>query len=92
MSPTPDQFEPFVGQISEMWATQPNWTVDQVKAITVPTAVVVGDQDAAILWAHTDKIAGLVPGSKLVILPEASLFAMLQDPAGYSAAVRAFIA
>jgi pimeloyl-ACP methyl ester carboxylesterase len=91
MSPTPDQFEPFVAQISEMWATQPNWTDDQVKAITVPTAVVVGDQDEAILREHTEKIAALVPGAKLVILPEASHFAMLQDPAGYTAAVRAFI-
>lgn len=91
MSPTPDQFEAFVAQISEMWATQPNWTDAQVAAITVPTTVVLGDHDEAITRAHTDKIAGLIPGSKLVILPEASHFAMLQDPAGYNAAIRAAI-
>ena len=91
LSPTPDQFEAFVTQISGMWASQPNWTDDQVKAITVPVAVVVGDHDEAILPAHSEKIAALIPGAKLVILPDASHFAMLQAPAEYTAAIRAFI-
>lgn len=91
LSPTPDQFDAFVAQISEMWATQPNWTDEQVAAITVPVAVVAGDHDEAILPAHTEKIAALIPGAKLVILPEASHFAMLQAPGEYTAAIRAFI-
>lgn len=91
LSPTPDQFDAFVGQISEMWASQPNWTDAQVAAITVPTEIVVGDHDEAILPAHSEKIAGLIPGAKLVILPDASHFAMLQAPGEYTAAVRAFI-
>lgn len=91
MSPTPDQFDSFVAQIGEMWATQPNWTDAQVAAITVPTAVVAGDHDEAILRPHTGKIAALIPGAKLVILPDASHFAMLQAPAEYTASVRDFI-
>lgn len=91
MSPTPDQFDAFVAQISNMWATQPNWTDAQVAAITVPVAIVAGEYDEAILRAHTDKMAALIPGTKLVILPQASHFAMLQAPADYTAAVRAFI-
>lgn len=91
LSPTPDQFDAFVTQISGMWASQPNWTDAQVAAITVPTAVVAGDHDEAILRAHTEKMAALIPGAKLVILPDASHFAMLQAPEEYTAAVRAFI-
>ena len=91
MSPTPDQFESFVAQISDMWATQPNWTDAQVAAITVPTAIVVGEYDEAILRAHTEKIAALIPGAKLVILPGVSHFAMLQAPDEYNAAIRALI-
>ena len=72
-------------------ASQPNWTDAQVAAITVPTQVVVGQYDEAILPAHSEKIAGLIPGAKLVILPDDSHFAMLQAPAEYNAAVRAFI-
>lgn len=91
LSPTPDQFDAFVTQISEMWASQPNWTDAQVAAISVPTQIVVGDHDEAILPAHSEKIAALIPGAKLVILPDASHFAMLQAPDEYTAAVRAFI-
>ena len=91
MSPTPDQYDAFVTQISNMWATQPNWTDAQVAAIKVPTYVVAGEYDEAILPDHTKKIAALIPGAKLVILPDASHFAMLQAPADYIAAVRALI-
>lgn len=91
LSPTPDQFDAFVTQISNMWATQPNWTDAEVAAIKVPTAVMAGEYDEAILRPHTDKIAALISGAKLVILPDASHFAMLQAPEEYTAAVRAFI-
>jgi pimeloyl-ACP methyl ester carboxylesterase len=91
ISPTPDQFDAFVAQISEMWASQPNWSDEEVGGLTVPTAVVLGDHDEAITRAHTDHMAATIPGSTLVILPEASHFAMLQAPDEYTAAVRAFI-
>lgn len=91
MSPTPAEFDAFVTQIAEMWATQPNWPDADLAKITTPTAIVLGDHDEAITRAHTDHMAALIPGSTEVILPEASHFAMLQDPAGYTAAIRAFI-
>jgi pimeloyl-ACP methyl ester carboxylesterase len=74
-----------------MWASQPNWTDAEVAAIKVPTVVAAGDHDQAILRSHTEKIAGLIPGAKLVILPGASHFAMLQAPEDYNKAVRALI-
>ncbi|MFN0116336.1 MAG: alpha/beta fold hydrolase, partial [Paracoccaceae bacterium] len=64
MSPTPGEYDAFVAQISNMWATEPNWSDDQVRAITVPTAIVLGDQDEAITRAHTDKMAALIPGAE----------------------------
>lgn len=91
MSPTPTEFEPFVTQISDMWATQPNWTDEQMAAITVPVQVVVGEYDEAILRAHSEHMADVIAGAELVILPGASHFAMLQAPDEYTAAVRAFI-
>lgn len=91
LSPTPDQFDAFVTQISAMWGSQPNWTDAEVAAIKVPTVVAAGDHDQAILRPHTEKIAKLIRGSKLVILPNTSHFAMLQAPKEYTAAVRALI-
>jgi pimeloyl-ACP methyl ester carboxylesterase len=68
-----------------------NWTKEQLAAIKVPTAIVLGEHDEAIKRDHTEAIAAAIPGSKLVILPGVSHFAMLQDPGGYTAAVRALI-
>jgi pimeloyl-ACP methyl ester carboxylesterase len=91
LSPTPDQYDAFVAQISHMWETQPNWSDEELGKITVPTAIVLGDHDEAITRAHTEHMAKVIPGSQLVILEGVSHFAMLQDPEGYTAAVRAFL-
>lgn len=91
LSKTPGEYDAFVTQISHMWESQPNWTKDQLAKITVPTAIVAGDHDEAIKREHTEYIASVIPGAKLIILPNASHFAMLQDPEGYDKAVRDFI-
>jgi len=90
LSPTPDQYDAFVNQISHMWESQPNWSDDMLKKITVPTAIVLGDHDEAIKRGHTDHMAATIPGAKEIILKDVSHFAMLQDPAGYTQAVRDF--
>jgi pimeloyl-ACP methyl ester carboxylesterase len=45
-SATPKEYDVFVDQISRMWADQPNWTDDQLKAIDTPIVVVDGDHPA----------------------------------------------
>jgi pimeloyl-ACP methyl ester carboxylesterase len=92
MSKTPNQYNAFVDQISKMWATQPAWTKEQLATIKTPTAIVQGDHDEAILLKHTEYMASVIPGSKLIILKDASHFAMLQDPAGYTKAAMDFFA
>jgi pimeloyl-ACP methyl ester carboxylesterase len=91
LSRTPDQYDAFVQQISNMWATQPNWSDADLAKITVPTAIVLGDHDEAIKRDHTDHMAKAIPGAQEIILKDASHFAMLQDPKGYTKAVRDFL-
>lgn len=91
LSPTPEEFGSFVAQISEMWATQPNWTDDQVAAITVPTMIVQGEYDEAILLEHSETIVSLIPGAEYYVMGEVSHFAMLQAPGDYNAMIRSFI-
>jgi pimeloyl-ACP methyl ester carboxylesterase len=91
LSKTPDQFDAFVEQIGQMWATQPAYSDADLAKISVPTAIVLGDHDEAITREHTDHLAKVIPGAELVILQDASHFAMLQDPAGYNKAVRDFL-
>jgi pimeloyl-ACP methyl ester carboxylesterase len=90
-SATPKEYDTFVEQISKMWASQPNWTDEQLKAITAPVLVVDGDHDEAIKREHTEYIAATIPGAGLMILPNASHFAFLQDPALFNFAVLHFL-
>ena len=92
LSKTPTEYDAFVAQISHMWDSQPSWTKEQLGKITVPTAIVLGDHDEAIKRDHTEAMAAAIPGAKLIILKDASHFAMLQDPMGYSQAVLDFLA
>ncbi|WP_137153867.1 alpha/beta hydrolase [Rhizobium sp. FKL33] len=92
ISPTPNEYDAFVTQISGMWASQPNWPDSELKSIKTPTAIVLGDHDEAVDRKHTDYIASMIPGAKLIILKDASHFAMLQDPDGYTKAVLDFFA
>ena len=91
MSPTPADYDTFVRQMGEMWKSQPNWSKEQLGTIAVPTAIVLGDHDEAVTRAHTDYMASAIPGASLVILPDASHFAMLQAPEEYTRSVVDFI-
>jgi pimeloyl-ACP methyl ester carboxylesterase len=90
-SATPKEYNAFVDQISKMWAEQPNWTDKQLKSIETPILVVDGDHDEAIKREHTEYIAATIPGAGLLILPNASHFAFLQDPALFNATVLHFL-
>ena len=90
-SPTPDAFPAFHAAISRMWDTEPNYTAADLARIHVPVAIADGDHDEAIKRAHTEYLARSIPGAELVILPDVSHFAMLQNPAEFNAAVLAFL-
>lgn len=92
ISKTPDQYNAFVDQISKMWASEPAWTKAMLSKIKTPTAIVQGDHDEAILMPHAAYMASAIPGATLIILKDASHFAMLQDPEGYTAAAMNFFA
>ena len=84
LSATPREYDAFVDAISRMWATQPNWTADRLRGIRAPVLVVDGDHDEAIRRAHTERIAASIPGAGLLILPNTSHFAFLQDPEAFT--------
>ncbi len=90
-SATPGQYDAFVAQISRMWADQPNWTDVQLATIRAPVLVADGDHDEAIRREHTEHIAAAIPGAGLLILPNTSHFAFLQDPALFNAALLDFL-
>lgn len=90
-SETPKEYNSFVEQIGQMWASQPNWTDAQLKTIETPILVVDGDHDEAIASEHTAYIAATIPHAGLLILPNVSHFAFLQDPELFNFAVLHFL-
>jgi pimeloyl-ACP methyl ester carboxylesterase len=90
-SATPKDYDSFVDQISKMWAEQPNWSDAQLKAIDTPILVVDGDHDEAIKREHTEYIAALIPHTGLLILPNTSHFAFLQDARQFNFAILHFL-
>lgn len=92
LSPTPTEYQSFLAQITKMWDTQPNWTAQDLQAIKVPTWIVDADHDEAIKRENTLFMADHIPNSGLLILPQVSHFAFLQDPRQFDASVLHFLA
>ena len=90
-SATPKEYQAFFDQISKMWADQPNWTDAQLKTITAPVLVMDGDHDEFVKLEHTDYMAATIPGAGLMILPNTSHFAVLQDPGMFNYAILHFL-
>jgi pimeloyl-ACP methyl ester carboxylesterase len=91
LSPTPDQWAAFSAAINKMWDTLPAFSADQLRAIRVRTTIADGEYDEAIKQTHDQYMAATIPGARLVILPNLSHFAMLQNPRQFNAAVLAFL-
>jgi len=91
LSPTPKQFDAFQAAIAHMWATEPHFTDDQLRHISVPTWIADADHDEAIARTNTDYMASLIPGAGELILPDGSHFAFLQDPAQFNVMLLHFL-
>ncbi|WP_076858583.1 alpha/beta fold hydrolase [Bradyrhizobium mercantei] len=91
LSPTPGEYDQFLQQIEKMWDSQPNWTDDQLRTIRAPVLIADGQHDEGIKREHTEYMAATIPGAGLLIFPNASHFAFLQDPALFNAALNDFL-
>ena len=91
LSATPKEYAAFVDQISKMWGDQPNWTDAELDGDRHAVLVVDGDHDEAIKREHTEYIAATIPHAGLLILPNVSHFAFLQDPKMFNFAILHFL-
>ena len=60
--------------------------------ITVPTLVIVGDQDTLTPVADSELMASSIKGAKLVKVPGAAHLSPMENPEAFTAALRAFVA
>ena len=91
LSPEPHRWSQLEQALAAMWRSEPNFSGTELGTIKLPVTIADGDHDEIIKSEHTRQIAASIGGARLVFLPKVSHFAMLQDPSGFNAALRAFI-
>ena len=92
LSPNPDNFETFLANIGNMWATEPNYTVEQMEGITVPTLILDGLEEEAIDPAHDLEMALLIPTAELVLMNGVGHFAMWEKTEEFNQIILDFLA
>jgi 3-oxoadipate enol-lactonase len=65
---------------------------DRLSGITLPTTVIVGEEDPATPVAASQAIAASIPGAKLIIMPGVSHMLSSENPAGFHSHLLPFLA
>jgi len=64
---------------------------EEIDRITAPTLVIVGEQDVATVPEKARRIAGRIPGARLVTIPGAGHTSTVEQPAAVTAAIAEFL-
>jgi pimeloyl-ACP methyl ester carboxylesterase len=92
LAPEPARWAELLRNLDQMWASQPNFTARQLGSITLPTLILDGDDDEAILTAHTKDLAASIPGAELTFIAGTGHFAPSEEPAEFNRTVLEFLA
>lgn len=86
-----DHFAEIVAKTMTMFATEPAMPIDDIKAITAPSLVLVGDDDLVEL-SHTCALYEALPHGQLAVVPGASHAVPAEKPLEVGALVMEFLA
>jgi pimeloyl-ACP methyl ester carboxylesterase len=90
IAPDPGHWPAFVDKIKTMWLTQPNYTPADLKKITAPTLIILGEKDM-IRKDHGEEMRRNIPGSRLLIINGASHFVGMEKPDELNRAIIDFL-
>ena len=82
--------QPFYAYRRQVEATLTHDSADRLPAITAPTLVITGAEDAIIPAANSRVLAGRIPRARLVIVGGAGHLFFIERPAETLGALRAF--
>ena len=91
VSPTPDSFPALKAALNRLYATEPDISPAELGSIRAQTVVADGAHEQFIARSHTEALARLIPGAKLLIVPDVSHGGPQQAPAAFHQAVSALI-
>jgi pimeloyl-ACP methyl ester carboxylesterase len=83
-------FADVVAKTNAMWASEPTLTPADLATVTVPTLVLVADDDAIVL-SHTCSLYESIPDAQLAIVPGASHALPIEQPDEVVRIIRRFL-
>lgn len=92
LSPEPERFDELVEELDALYKVAPNYSEDELGSITVPVLIVDGAEEEFIYPEHTARMAALIPGAELVIMPGTGHFAPFAQPTEFNRIVLEFLA
>ena len=92
LSPEPGRFEELVATLDALYKVAPNFSETDLRSITVPVLVLDGAEEEFIKPEHTRRLAELIPGSELLLMPGTGHFAPFSEPGAFNRIVLAFLA
>ncbi len=90
MAPHPDDFLPFLERMQPVVHDWPGWTDNEIRSVTAPTLLVIGDQDFVRL-DHAAEMLDLFPDCRLAVLPATRHTEVMQRADELHALVRPFL-
>jgi pimeloyl-ACP methyl ester carboxylesterase len=92
LSPEPERFEELLGVLDELTNVGPKYSEEELKSITVPVLILDGAQDEFITPDQPVRLAELIPGATLVIMPGTGHFAVKARPGLFNQIVLDYLA
>lgn len=92
LAPEPERFEELGEVLNALYLVAPNYSEADLGSVSVPVLVLDGDADEAVKTAHTRRLAELIPGAELALMPGTGHFAPFAKPAIFNQIVLAYLA
>jgi pimeloyl-ACP methyl ester carboxylesterase len=92
LAPQPERFEELLGVLDELGKAGPNYSEAELKNIAVPVLILDGEADEFIKPDEPRRMAELIPGATLVIMPGTGHFAVNARPGLFNQIVLDYLA
>jgi pimeloyl-ACP methyl ester carboxylesterase len=92
LAPEPERFEELNDVLNALYKVAPNYSEAELGSITVPVLVLDGAEEEFIKPEHTRRLAELIQGSTLVLIPGTGHFAPFAKPAVFNQIVLDYLA
>ena len=87
----PEYWKTFAKEISKMWLTRLNYTIEDYRKIIAPTLIMVGDRDPDVSLDDALEMYRLIPKSELAIVPGSDHYFMWSNAARFTSTVLDFL-